>query len=202
MADPLTRRVKKWTYLTWCDLRNHPLMLVGCFLGALAFGFFYLQTDDTKNRVQGVERTVKVPRRCTVAHIPHTPTNVVILFCNPATKREIAAAQKKKAAKVAKALHRKRARAKSGTNRHSPQAAPGSPNGSPGISPPSSARPPSRSPPAGSPSGGGPRTPAPSPSPPQRAAPGVTTPPLGPVPPLTVPFPSLPPLPLGQLTGR
>lgn len=201
MADPLIRRAKKWTYLTWCDLRNHPFMLIGCLVGALLFAFVYLQTDDTKTRVQGVERTVKIPRRCTVAHIPHAPSNVVILFCNPATKREIAAAEKKKAAaRATKTLRHKGARAKSGTNRHLPHAAPGSPNGNSGIRPPSSAPPPSRSPPARSPSGGGSQTPPP--PPPQRAAPGLTTPPLGPIPSLTVPLPSLPPLPLGQLTGR
>ncbi|MDQ1584514.1 MAG: hypothetical protein QOF36_2568 [Microbacteriaceae bacterium] len=207
MADPLVRRAKKWTYLTWCDLRNHPLMLVGALIGAIAFAVYFVQQSDTNKRIGTVETVIKVPRRCQALKYPDAP-HTIILICNPATKREIATAKRhaRQGAREAAGNVRARARRKAARTRGQnggplPGGRSGSRNGSQGVAPSPSHQP---QPPSRPPSGGGSSSP-PS-SPPARAAPspGLTTPPLGPIPSLTVPLPSpsLPPLPrAGQLTG-
>lgn len=213
MADPLIRRAralvsgssiraKKWTYLTWCDLRNHPLMLVGALLGAIVFTLYTVNSVKQGDRITTIEKTVKVPRRCQVARLPTLPATV-ILTCVPATKAEAAAA--KRAAKTAARRYLHPAgpsKARTGGQNGGPTSPgrSGSPNGSQGVAPsPAQPHQPSHQPGSGSPSPGGSSSP-PAPQPQPRASPpppGVTTPPLGPIPSITVPLPSpsLPPLP-------
>lgn len=200
MADALGQRARKWTYLTWCDLRNHPFMLLGALVGLIVFVLLILAQTDTNNKVNGIQHTIKVPRHCRVIKDP-PPPDAVILICQPATTRQIARAKARERRTNAAAAHRRAAarRRQRGTVSRPGRSAPGSPNGSRGIG---HGDVPSTSPPTSSPSPG-PSVPVPAPPsrPPPSRPPSVSVPSIsvGPIttPSINVPVPALPRLPGG-----